>query len=513
MTGPLKLLFDRLVPTFEYVDSGRPAARQRGKAAVIVIASAAPFPLNLLPSQSRGTIRSVKTVMLAEGYRILHMVNVPRSTQFDKRRERMLRRARRIGNSLSQLLELDIQKDPVYQSIMTIRERFLSTLQRQSVDCVPLLLDGFLFKEVGHLLSQQENYDWRHRSRRYVGEGYIFNTHSEIEQEPDPLKRELCHRIIEFCPIVLTWPAYENRYFMTPPKFIETTSRTTEPDVLQTVSTIHTPKGDLTAVTSQNDYTVWAEKYPAESLEDIEKICSIPWERPEQLETPRHTALPDDFEERYVLSVRISSPFVCVAGMMPYQMFLELCATQLDFLKELAEECKERIMHHLDILLEARNIDIVWMGGCEWITPPMASTDLYRELVQGYEREIIDRIHSGGALSHIHCHGNVNSTLELIIDRGADFTEPVEPPPDGDITFAEAKKLAAGRITLGGNIEASLLKNGSAEEVERATLQAFEVDRTRMVLMPTANPIDRFTSNMARNYHKLIDIWEANSKL
>ena len=42
--GSLELLFDRLIPAFEYVDSGRPTARQRGKAAVIVIASTAPFP-------------------------------------------------------------------------------------------------------------------------------------------------------------------------------------------------------------------------------------------------------------------------------------------------------------------------------------------------------------------------------------------------------------------------------------------------------------------------------------
>lgn len=47
-----------------------------------------------------------------------------------------------------------------------------------------------------------------------------------------------------------------------------------------------------------------------------------------------------------------------------------------------------------------------------------------------------------------------------IIERGADYTEPVEPPPNGDLTLAEAKKLAAGRITLGGNIEARLLQYG-----------------------------------------------------
>jgi len=394
---------------------------------------------------------------------------------------------------------------------MTIRERFLAALGGQPVDRVPLLMDGFLYNEVGYLLSREEGYEWRHLPRRSVRDGFIFNNHAEIDLEPDPLKRELCHRIVDLCPIVLIWPSYENRYFMTPPRFIEETHRTKQPGVIQTIASIHTPKGDLTAVTSQNLYTVWTEKYPVESFEDIERIRSLPWELPGELETPCHSSLPGDFEQRYLLTTRVSSPFVCVAGMMPYQLFLELCATHLEFLKELSLECKSRILDLLDVLLADRNLDIVWMGGCEWITPPMASPDLYRELVQDFEAEIIDRIHRAGALSHIHCHGNLSSTLELIVERGGDFTEPVEPPPDGDITFADAKRLAAGRITLGGNIEANLLKNDTVVAVERAALEAFEGGTHRMVLMPTAYPIDRFTPCMARNYNRLIDVWEANS--
>ena len=85
---------------------------------------------------------------------------------------------------------------------------------------------------------------------------------------------------------------------------------------------------------------------------------------------------------------------------------------------------------------------------------------LYRELVQDFERKVIERIHAGGDISHIHCHGNVRSTLELAIQRGGDFFEPVEPPPDGDITFAEAKALANGRITLGETLKREYWRRG-----------------------------------------------------
>ncbi len=218
--------------------------------------------------------------------------------------------------------------------------------------------------------------------------------------------------------------------------------------------------------------------------------------------------MPEKFHDRFVLTTRTSSPFVCVAGMMPYQYFLELCATEFELLKELASVCRQRILGMLDVVLAKKNVDVVWMGGCEWITPPMASREIYVELVQDSEAEIISRIHAAGALSQIHCHGNIRSTLELIIERGADYTEPVEPPPDGDITFAEAKRIAGGRITLGGNIEAHLLANGSAEAVAAAVKNAFDGGPHRMVLMPSAYPIGEFTAVMARNYNTLIDTWQ-----
>ena len=197
--------------------------------------------------------------------------------------------------------------------------------------------------------------------------------------------------------------------------------------------------------------------------------------------------------------------------MMPYEYFLELCATEFDLLKELTQQCLERIMSALDVLLPKegeKGVEHVWMGGCEWLTPPMGSPRLYEELVQEFERPVVERIHAGGAVCHVHCHGNVRSTLESVIERGADYFEPVEPPPDGDITFAEAKRLAGGRITLGGNIEARVLENEDADTVERAVREAFEGGRHRMVLSNTAGPISALTPKTLANYSRLVDVWE-----
>lgn len=104
MSGPLKLLFDRNVPTFEYyvLNTMRiPRPLHREKKAVIVTASLAPFPYNQLPSQSRGAVRAVRTVLNAGGFDIAGTINVPLTpagAQIDKR---WTDRAKALGRTLA----------------------------------------------------------------------------------------------------------------------------------------------------------------------------------------------------------------------------------------------------------------------------------------------------------------------------------------------------------------------------------------------------------------------------
>jgi uroporphyrinogen-III decarboxylase len=371
-------------------------------------------------------------------------------------------------------------------SEMTPRERLLRTLRGETADRVPLML-----------------------------EGPMFTSREALSAHPDARLREVAERIYDGSAARCDFLTNCNRYLVTPNQFIRETRREEENGRITIAREIDTPKGKLTAVTGVDDVsdTTWTLKYPVNSLEDIEKIRSVPWELPEGLVAPDLSKLPADFDRRSYVRAGVSSPFVCVAGMMPYQYFLELCFTELPLLKELTEQCCERVLALLDVVLAERSVEYLWMGGCEWLTPPMGSPQLYAELVQEYERRVIERAHAAGALVHVHCHGNVRSTLELVIERGGDFFEPVEPPPDGDITMAEAKKLAAGRITLGGNIEARILANESPETVEAAARAAFEGGKERMILRNTAGPGGPMTPEMLANYHRMIDVWEELSPI
>jgi len=104
MPGTLKLFFDRNVTLFEYAEYKAiryiPKPQLRGKRAALVVTCIAPFPFNLLRSQSGGTIGSLKTILKAGGVRIESVINIPDSCNFEKKKERYLKKARRIAKSI-----------------------------------------------------------------------------------------------------------------------------------------------------------------------------------------------------------------------------------------------------------------------------------------------------------------------------------------------------------------------------------------------------------------------------
>jgi len=366
---------------------------------------------------------------------------------------------------------------------MNPRQRWLGAIRGTSIDRVPLKLEGFHYAP-------------------------------SVPVE-DPGKLEILERVTPHLHLFQPGPYYVNRYLVTPERFMHQVDRQDHNGEKIITTQIETPKGPLTAITGENttSNTTWTIKYPVETLADIEAIRSVPWELPSDLSPPAMTALPEHYPIRGISYASTSSPFVCVAGMMPYEMFLELCLIEYTLIEELTEQCLERILDVLDVVLSEGTLEYVGIFGCEWLTPPMASPQLYEQLVQPFERIIIDKVHAAGAVAHVHCHGNVRSTIERVIERGTDYFEPVEPPPDGDITFEEAKAIAQGRMTLGGNVESRILETGNPDDVERAARRAFEGGKKRMVFQTTAGPIGEMTPRLIQNYHRLIDVWEELSPI
>jgi hypothetical protein len=96
----------------------------------------------------------------------------------------------------------------------------------------------------------------------------------------------------------------------------------------------------------------------------------------------------------------------------------------------------------------------------------------------------------------------------MFLEIGAKALDPIEPPPDGDITLREVKEQYGDKLVLFGNTELKLLEHGTAEEVREAVREQMDSAKAGggYVLMPTAAPINEpLAPQTERNYFSWID--------
>jgi uroporphyrinogen-III decarboxylase len=176
---------------------------------------------------------------------------------------------------------------------------------------------------------------------------------------------------------------------------------------------------------------------------------------------------------------------------------------------ELIEREFERIKAELaQVLEQAQGYDFLfYTAGPEVATPPMLSPSTFAELVTPYERALVQMIHDAGHLSAIHCHGRIRLVLDQFLQIGIDALEPVEPPPQGDITLQEALAHVDGRMCLMGYIQDQDLytaQPGEMREKVRAIRQLVQ-GRTGYIMTSTATPyMDPPPPQFVRNYVEYI---------
>jgi len=90
-------------------------------------------------------------------------------------------------------------------------------------------------------------------------------------------------------------------------------------------------------------------------------------------------------------------------------------------------------------------------------------------------------------------------------EMGADATDPVEPPPAGDVTYEEARRIADGRITLMGNLEFDELEHAEPARIRERVREILRLGSDRLILTASAGPINAVTERLAENYRVWID--------
>lgn len=149
--------------------------------------------------------------------------------------------------------------------------------------------------------------------------------------------------------------------------------------------------------------------------------------------------------------------------------------------------------------------------GPEYATPPYLPPELYNAYVVRYDSELVQAIQAEGGFARLHQHGNLRAVLAMAEQTGCCAIDPVEPPPQGDMTLAEVRQACGGRLVLFGNLEISDIERVSEAEMEEKVRTALREGPggRGFVLMPSAAPYGRVLSDVTlRNYRKIVELAE-----
>lgn len=255
----------------------------------------------------------------------------------------------------------------------------------------------------------------------------------------------------------------------------------------------HTPKGDLrkTVLRGLKGFSGMTEAHFINTPEDIEKYMSLPEPEIGGNFNSFFDALAA-IGETGIVDVSLGlNPAGLAADLCGSDNFALLSTTNRDDLFAICERRMNLVLRLLNYLLERKIGPYFSMSGEEYVAPPLHSPEDFNDFNLRYDKPIADKIHEAGCRLHIHCHGRLKKIMRSFLELGPDVLHPIEPPPMGDITAAEAKAILRDQICIEGNLQIAAMYENTpaqiAEETKTLIADAFG-DRKNLIVSPSASP-------------------------
>jgi hypothetical protein len=270
----------------------------------------------------------------------------------------------------------------------------------------------------------------------------------------------------------------------------------------------HTPGGDLRTMTlaSKRGLPGMQMEFAVKELEDLEKVLSVPYE-PARPDCAGFFAKSEAMGERGLVLCGIPNAISMLHNLMGSERLALWSLTERRRLVDLLWLFHRRCLDLVEYLVSQGVGPCYAMNGEEYVTPPLHSPRDFREFVVEPEQELAAAIHRRGHLLHIHCHGPLSNVLEDFVTLGVDCLHPLEAPPLGDVTFAEAKRRIGARVCLEGNIQIGDLYAGKTEDLVAQVRHNQRVTGGQgYILCPTASPHTTVLTDLTvRNYLAMIE--------
>lgn len=283
-----------------------------------------------------------------------------------------------------------------------------------------------------------------------------------------------------------------------------------------THSRLRTPKGDLTKTTQvrPNVHTVWTTEHLLKDAHDIDRFLAILPElyRVDEAKVraarESHALATERVADHGIVMADGGDPSSFVPDLFEFGLFTLMCFEHHDKILELIDAFTKPVLDVARVNAECGFGPMVRLYGPEYYTPPYLPPSYFEEMVLPGLTETTRILRDAGIFVRLHCHGRIREALPMIVASGAQGTDPIEPPPDGNITLREVKELYGDRLVLFGNTELKLLEQGTPEQIDAVVREQMDAAKAGggYVLMSTASPINEPLSPLTgRNYFAWIE--------
>ncbi|MDR1565825.1 MAG: hypothetical protein LBS48_00900 [Treponema sp.] len=278
-------------------------------------------------------------------------------------------------------------------------------------------------------------------------------------------------------------------------------------------TTLHGKTYSSHTLRERDVYTTWVVEHPFKEPEDLAH-----WLR--YGDTDDSEPLPDltGVEEAEaalgdtgIVCIDIGSPLLDVASMFSMEDFLVTALQERELMHAALTHVARRRLKETEAIAKVVPGRLWRIYGPEYACVPFLPPALFDEYSAAYDAPMADTIKQSGGFPRIHCHGRLKQVMPLIRKTGWTAIDPVEPPPQGDVTLREARDLLGEDITIFGNLEVNAIETADESEfsahVRRAIEEGPNKEGRRFVLMPSSSPFGRHVSErVVKNYSIMIEL-------
>ncbi len=261
--------------------------------------------------------------------------------------------------------------------------------------------------------------------------------------------------------------------------------------------------------------TVWTLEHLLKSPEDAEAYLQLPDEAfAYRYSVDNLVAEEARVGDAGIVMVDVGDPLCLAASLFSLADYTVLALTEPQLFHRLLEQQARHIYPMVEQVARDFPGRLWRVVGSEYASEPLLPAYLYPEYVVRYTGPIVQTIQKYGGFARLHSHGRLRRILPDIAAMAPAGLDPIEPPPQGDMTLAELREAIGQQTVLFGNIEASeleLLQPDAFEaRMQQALIEGTAGKGRGFVLMPSACPYGRtIPPHVLANYETMVRLAHA----